>query len=207
MSCPEEMIELIHEFLDGEIEPGKEIILRNHLQCCQDCENLFNELNTAIALMKGNSNIKVPEYFTEKVMAQLPKEKKNIQFQHWLQRHPFLAAASLFLILMIGSGISTWNQNREFSVSKQKNLIIKNHTVIVPKGKVVRGDVIVKNGNLKIEGEVQGDVTVINGEKYMASAGHVTGEIKEVNEVYDWIWYNMKKTGKNIIGSFGNKSR
>ena len=69
----------------------------------------------------------------------------------------------------------------------------------------VKGDVIVRNGKLEIEGEVQGDVTVINGEKYLASAGHVTGQIEEVNEVFDWIWYHMKKTAKDVIQIFDDK--
>jgi anti-sigma factor RsiW len=122
--------------------------------------------------------------------------------QRWLRNHPLIAAASLFLVLMMGSVLSTWNQEQEFSVSKQENLVVQNNTVIVPEGEVVKGDVIVRNGELKIEGEVQGDVTVINGEKYLASAGHVTGQIEEVNEVFDWIWYHMKKTAFDVIDIF-----
>ena len=51
--------------------------------------------------------------------------------------------------------------------------------MIIPEGEVVKGDVTVRNGKLIIEGEVDGNVTVINGEKYMASAGKVTGDIEE----------------------------
>ena len=156
----------------------------------------------AMALVKRTSHIKAPANFTENVMARLPKEKKKVGAQRWLKNHPLLAAASLFLVLMIGSLFSTWNQDRDFSVSKQKNLIVKNNTVIVPKGETVKGNVIVRNGKLKIEGEVQGNVTVIHGEKYMASAGHVTGQIDEVNEVFDWIWYQMKQTTHQVIDIF-----
>ena len=53
---------------------------------------------------------------------------------------------------------------------------------------------MVRNGKLKIEGEVDGNVTVINGEQYMASAGKVTGDIEEINEVFEWIWYHIKET-------------
>jgi anti-sigma factor RsiW len=106
---------------------------------------------------------------------------------------------------MMGSLFSTWNQDKDFSVSKQKNLVVRNNTVIVPKGETVIGDVIVRNGNLDIEGEVQGDVTVINGEKYLASAGHVTGQIDEVNEVFDWIWYHIKKTTQDVLQIFGDQ--
>jgi len=192
----------MHEFLDEDISPEKEKMLREHLANCNKCENLFNEYKKTIALVQSTSNLQAPKGFSESVMAGLPKEKKKIGIQRWLQNHPFVAAASLFIVLMMGSLISTWNGDREFSVSKQNNLIVKNNTVIVPKGKVVKGDVVVHNGKLKIEGEVQGNVTVINGEKYLASAGHVTGHVEEVNEVFDWIWYYIKKTVKDTVDLF-----
>ncbi|MEO2075833.1 MAG: anti-sigma factor [Bacillus sp. (in: firmicutes)] len=200
--CPEQIIELMHEFLDEEIEPEKEQILRDHLKSCAECDAIFHELKRTIAFVKSTSHMQAPDDFTANVLARLPKEKKQISMQRWLKNHPILAAASVFVVLMLGSLFSTWNQDQEFAVSKQKNLIVKNNTVIVPKGEVVKGDVTVRNGKLKIEGEVQGDVTVIHGEKYLASAGHVTGKIEEVNEVFDWIWYHMKKTGQDVLNLF-----
>lgn len=202
MKCSEEIIELMHDYLDEEIDLQNEGILREHLQSCKDCETLFNEYKRTIAVVKGTSTMQAPLDFTANVMARLPKEKKKVGAQRWLRNHPLIAAASLFLILMMGSVLSTWNQGRELSVSKQENLVVQNDTVIVPEGEVVKGDVIVRNGNLKIEGEIQGDVTVINGEQYLASAGHVTGQIEEVNAVFDWIWYHMKKTAYEVVDIF-----
>jgi anti-sigma factor RsiW len=203
--CPEQIIELMHEYLDEEITPDQERLLREHLQSCKECEGIFNELKKTVAFVKSISTMQAPDDFTANVLSRLPKEKRTIWMQRWLKNHPLLAAASLFIILMMGSVFSTWNQDREFSVSKQKNLVVKNNTVIVPKGETVKGDVIVRNGKLKIEGEVQGDVTVINGEKYLASAGHVTGQIDEVNEVFDWIWYHIKKTTQDVVQIFNDQ--
>lgn len=202
MKCDEEIVELMHEYLDDEIEPQNEMILRDHLKSCKECETLFNEFKKTIAVVKGTSRMQAPPNFTAKVMASLPKERKKVGMQRWLRNHPLIAAASLFLVLMTGSVFSTWNQEREFSVSKHENLVIQNDTVIVPEGEVVKGDVVVRNGVLKIEGEVQGDVTIINGEKYLASAGHVTGQIEEVNEVFDWIWYHMKRIAFEVVDIF-----
>lgn len=202
MKCDEEIVELMHEYLDEEIDPKNEMILRDHLKSCKDCETLFNEYKRTIAVVKGTSRMQAPPDFTAKVMANLPKEKKKVSMQRWLRNHPLIAAASLFLVLMTGSLFSNWNQEREFSVSKQENLVVQNGTVIVPEGEVVRGDVIVRNGELRIEGEVQGDVTVINGKQYLASAGHVTGQIEEVNEVFDWIWYHMKRIAIEVTDIF-----
>jgi anti-sigma factor RsiW len=204
LKCNDEIVDLMHEYLDEEIDPKNEMILREHLKGCKDCETMFNEFKKTIAVVKGTSRMQAPPDFTAKVMASLPKEKKKVGMQRWFRNHPLIAAASLFLVLMMGSVFSTWNQERDFSVSKQENLVVQNDTVIVPEGEVVKGDVIVRNGKLKIEGEVQGNVTVINGEKYLASAGHVTGQIEEVNEVFDWIWYHMKKTAIDVIDIFND---
>ena len=202
MKCSVEIIELMHAYLDEEIDSESEKVLREHLHSCKDCEELFNEFKRTIAVVKGTSSIQAPVNFTENVMARLPKEKKKVGIQRWLRHHPLIAAASLFLLLMTGSVFSTWSQEGDLSVSKQQNLVIQNDTVIVPEGEVVKGDVIVRNGTLKIEGEVQGDVTVINGEQYLASAGHVTGKIEEVNEVFDWIWFHIKKTVIEVFNVF-----
>lgn len=202
MKCPDQITDLMHDYLDEDIDREQEGILREHLKACKECETVFNELIKTVALVKGTSGLKAPEHFTANVMALLPKEKKKVSMQRWFKNHPFLSAASVFIILMIGSVFSTWSQNRDFSVSKQQNLIVKNNTVIVPKGEVVKGNVVVRNGNLRIEGEIQGDATVINGNKYLASAGHVTGQIEVVNQVFDWIWYQMKKTAHEVVDIF-----
>ncbi|MEH7885647.1 anti-sigma factor [Bacillus sp. JJ1609] len=207
MKCPEHVIEYMHEYLDDEIPEEHEKILREHLQSCNDCQEYFRELNKSIALVQSTSHIQAPSDFTSKVMAGLPKEKKKTEIQRWFRSHPLLTAASLFLALMTGSILTTWNEEHQFSVSKQPNLVVENDTVIVPEGEVVKGDVVVRNGKVKIEGEVQGDVTVINGEQYLASAGNVTGKITEVNEVFEWIWYHIKKTFKNAANLFETEQK
>lgn len=77
LKCPEEMIILLHEFLDGEIDPGNKKILRNHLQSCRECEILFNELNKTIAFIKSTSTMEAPDYFTKNVMERLLKKRKR----------------------------------------------------------------------------------------------------------------------------------
>lgn len=197
----------MHEYLDEEISVDHERELKEHLLHCKDCLQHFHELEKSIALVKSIAHIPAPEDFTMKVMSKLPKEKKKVGMQRWFRHHPLLTAASLFIVLMVGSLFSTWNTDQDLSVSKQPNLIVRNDTVIVPEGEVVKGDVVVRNGSLRIEGEIDGNVTVINGEKYMASAGQVTGEITEINAIFDWIWYHMKKTAKEVVNLFDDKEK
>src|SRR6185437_2498981 len=96
-------IELMHAFLDDEIDPEKEMFLREHLHSCKECESIFYELNKTIAFVRSSSNMQAPDHFTENIMAKLPKEKKRVRMGRWLQNHPFIAAASLFFVLMMTS--------------------------------------------------------------------------------------------------------
>ncbi|MDQ0270659.1 anti-sigma factor family protein [Cytobacillus purgationiresistens] len=206
MKCNEEIIHYMHEYLDEEISAEHESELRTHIQKCETCAEHFHELKKAIALVQSTSHFQAPSNFTANVMAMLPKEKKKVGMQRWFRHHPMLTAASLFIVLMAGSLFSSWNQDQQLSVSKQPNLVVDNDTVIVPKGEVVKGDVTVKNGNLKIDGEVEGNVTVINGEingeNYLASAGQVTGDIEEINAMFEWLWYHIKTTAKGVVSVF-----
>ncbi|PNB55282.1 anti-sigma factor, partial [Pseudomonas sp. GW456-E7] len=65
----------------------------------------------------------------------------------------------------------------------------------------------VKNGKLIIKGKIDGNVTVVNGEKYMASAGQVTGQIEEINQLFDWTWYKMKSAGKSVVNALNPKGK
>ncbi len=199
------MVELMHNYLDEDISEEEEKLLREHLHACESCHQHFRELKKTIALVQGASHISAPNDFSLKVMQNLPKEKRTVGFRRWFREHPMLTAASLFLVLMAGSLFSVWNENEQFSVSKQPNLIVENNTVIVPEGETVKGDVVVKNGKIVIEGAVEGDVTVINGENYMAAAGNVSGDIKEVNQMFDWLWYHIKKVGTDVIHIFDHE--
>ncbi|WP_075047798.1 anti-sigma factor family protein [Bacillus andreraoultii] len=200
--CADKIIDYMHDYLDEEIEPEQEATLMEHLKSCDDCRKHFHELEKSIALVKSISHVQAPDDFTQKVMMNLPREKKKVSMGRWFSRHPVLTAASVFIIFMSASFFSMWNGEDNFSVTKNPKLVIENNTAIVPEGETIEGDIVVKNGNIRIEGKVDGDVTVINGEivngeKYMASVGQVTGDIEEINEVFEWLWYQMKKIIKS----------
>ncbi|GLI84127.1 anti-sigma factor [Rossellomorea marisflavi] len=198
-ACPEEVIEYMHDYLDGDIGSAQASELKKHLQECDDCQHHFHELKKAIAFVQSTSHISAPSGFTDSVMARLPKEKKKVGFQRWLKSHPLITAAALFLTFMTGGLFTSWNGNDDFSFTKHDNLVVQDHTVLVPKGEVVKGDLTVRNGDVKIEGKVTGDVTVINGDKYLASAGSVTGDINEIDEAFGWLWYKIKEGVKGTM--------
>ncbi|WP_223703147.1 anti-sigma factor family protein [Sutcliffiella deserti] len=204
--CPEHIAQFMHEYLDGDLESEQEQELKAHLQECQNCFQQFHELEKTIALVQSTSHIAAPNDFTQKVMNSLPKEKKRIGMNRWLRTHPLLVAAAIFFILMTGSLMGGWQEDK-LSFTNQAGLVVEENTVVVPEGKTVKGDVVVKNGNIRVEGEVQGNVTVINGtvidgDNYLASAGEVTGDIKVINEMFDWIWFSIKDGFKKAVSIF-----
>lgn len=199
-NCPEHIIEYMHEYLDDDIEPEHEQVLKEHLHTCADCRKHFQELKKTVALVQGTSQMKAPDDLTERILAALPGEKKKVGMKRWFSRHPILTAAAIFIYLMAMSTASVWNQNNNFSVTKHEGIIIEdNTTAIIPEGEVIQGNVVVRNGNIRIEGKVDGNVTVINGEKYMAAAGEVTGEIEEINALFEWLWFNIKEFFKETL--------
>jgi anti-sigma factor RsiW len=206
MKCEKKYMEFIYKVLDHEATEQERAMLQDHIKSCSECRLYYQELKEVEMFLKDAEPIQPPEGFTAKVMNRLPKEKKTISLKRWFRAHPLLTAAALFFFLMAGSIYSSWNGSEEqlSIVSGNGNLQIneERNVVIVPEGEVVKGDLIVKNGNIEIEGEVQGNVTVINGKKYMASAGQVTGEIEEVDQVMEWIWYHIKSGTDEIKNLF-----
>lgn len=192
-SCPKQIVHYMHEYLDGDIQEEAKKELKFHIETCAECKKHFAELKKTIALVQSASHIEAPVGFTANVLALLPREGKKIGMERWFRNHPFLTAAALFLLLMSGGFASFFSQeDNHFAFTKNSELKVENETVIVPAGTIIEEDLVVKNGNIRIEGSVEGDVTVINGERFMASAGSVTGEIKEVDQLFGRIWYEMK---------------
>ncbi|WP_079707979.1 zf-HC2 domain-containing protein [Paraliobacillus ryukyuensis] len=199
MNCKKEVVHLMHKYLDGDLTNQEEKQLKLHLQNCNDCQKYFHELARTDALIKSTNIAQPSSGFTNNVMASLPKEQRKWGYMRWFKSHPMLTAVAIFFVLMFGSIVSIWDQDGQISVSGDKDVVIKGDTVIVPEGVTIDGDLVIKNGDLQIDGSINGDVTLINGEHLMASAGNVNGEIDQIDQVFEWMWYHVKKAGKNIF--------
>ena len=72
--------------------------------------------------------------------------------------------------------MSMWNDDTNLMV-KGSNLqdVIQGDTVIVPQGHTVQGDLVVQRGTLKVEGDVTGNLIVIDGTLNLASTAHISG--------------------------------
>lgn len=201
--CPEEIVQYMHDYLDGEITRRDEQILKEHLEQCPACQEHMDQLSRSVAFLKSASNIEAPEGLSDRIMAALPKERQGAGVRRWFGRHPMLAAAAMFMLLAGLALFSNFNtSDQQLVVSTQPNLVVEGNKVTVPEGETVKGDLVVRNGELHIEGEVEGDVTVINGSKYMASTAVVTGQVEEINRAFEWLWYTIKSGVKEGLTVF-----
>jgi anti-sigma factor RsiW len=186
--------ELMNKVLDHEATPEEERLFYAHLEECDSCKQEYEILVDTLKELQLQTDIIAPEGFTKAVMAKLPKEKQQFRWKRWMQHHPALTAAAIFVIFMAASVFTTFNQEDLAVVKGQGNLEIKkaDRMVIVPKGETIKGDLVVENADVRIEGKVDGDVTVIKGNQYVASAGEVTGHSQEIEQVVEWVWYKLK---------------
>jgi anti-sigma factor RsiW len=195
MACSNERQNLIHQVIDGEASEQDVHELKAHMRTCHLCREMYNELE---ALEKQLYALPLPEVsveFTNRVIQQLGTTVIPFKRTDWLRRHPALFSAACFLVLMLGF-IFSLNNNHSFQAEILKGngqlTYSGGHTVIVPKSEVIKGDLVVKNGDVKIDGKVEGNVILINSHSMMASAGQVTGKIEKINRLVGEIWYTIK---------------
>lgn len=186
--------ELMNKVLDGEATKEEERVFHAHLEECESCKEEYELLLDTLKELQLQNHIKAPEGFTQAVMAKLPKEKQQMKWKRWMQRHPAITAAAIFMFFMAASVFTSYNQQDLAVVKGEGNLQIKKaeRVVVVPAGETIKGDLVVENADVRIEGRVEGDVTVIKGNQYLATAGEVTGHSQEIGQVVEWVWYKLK---------------
>jgi cytoskeletal protein CcmA (bactofilin family) len=86
-----------------------------------------------------------------------------------------------------------WNQGGELMVkgTDLQDVIIQGDTVIVPEGHTVNGNLIVQSGKLQVQGDVKGNLVVIDGSLNLASTAHISGQITQVDAALSWVWYKL----------------
>ncbi|MFC5470364.1 zf-HC2 domain-containing protein [Cohnella suwonensis] len=185
----------MHDYLDGDLSREDTNQLREHLNGCPACQARYDSLERTDALVKALPIEKTPENLGDKIMKSLPRKRRPTKaWTSWVGRHPAVSAAAIFVVVMLSSFMSMWNQSRELSVSGPdlSHLIIEGNNVIVPEGQKVVGDLTVTNGDVQVLGDIEGNLTVIDGElKPLASTAHIAGQIKTIDRAVDWFWYKV----------------
>jgi len=191
---------MMHDYLDGELSRDQAERLKQHLDECPDCLKEFRELERTemmlFATIKQHSNISAPDELVNRIISQIPSQPKQQAWIKWIKRHPALTAAAMFLLVMLFSAVSIWDSDDQLVVKGAglDQVIIQGDTVTVPSDAVIAGNLTIENGKAEIYGEVQGNLTVIDGSFYQASTAHISGEVKQIDQALDWIWYRIINT-------------
>lgn len=195
MNC-KEAVSSIHEYLDGTLDPNGQSTLDHHLAICKSCREHLKQLEMTEAhihlLKRLDDTPENPPNLTERIMSSLPAPQKRRLIAGWLKRHPALAVSVLFLVVMFSSLATLWDTNDELTITTSEfdKLVIEGKTVIVPEDQTIQGDLIVENGEIIVEGMVEGDLVIIDG-RYTASTANISGRITIVNRMFDWLWYKI----------------
>ncbi len=205
MKC-REAIPLMHAYLDRDIDEAGHQMLKQHIKSCPACAEHFRHLEKTSAFMHNVDPVKAPSNFTANVLANLPKEHRTTKVKLWFKAHPFVVAASLFIFMMLGSLTSIYQgTGNQFSletndVSQLEKVVVKNNHVIVPEGQVIDGDIVVRNGDIDVQGEVRGNVIVFDGAVTYSSTAEIGGQIEEIDRVLDWFLYELKSIVRDLTG-------
>jgi anti-sigma factor RsiW len=194
MQCSE-ALPLMHEYLDGDLEGAEAAQLKKHLLACPSCNRLFKQMEQTEASVRLLPKTSVPPGLTARIMSRLPEEKKRSGWFTWVKAHPALSVASVFVLVMVTSFLSLWNEDKDMVVkgASLDQVVIQGDTVIVPQGHTVQGDLMVKRGKIQVDGTIEGDVTVIDGSYNLASTAYISGHVTMVDETLEWIWYKMNE--------------
>jgi len=184
----------MHDYLDGELAREDILQLRRHMDECPTCLSRYEALERTDALAKAYPIEKAPDGLGDRILKAMPSPRRPAAWTSWVRRHPAVSAAALFLVVMLSSFVSMWNQGEELSVSGPdlEHVVIEGKKVIVPAGQRVTGDLTVVNGDVQVLGDLDGNLTVIDGNLTpLASTAHIAGQIKTIDRAVDWVWYKV----------------
>ncbi|TLS48241.1 anti-sigma factor [Paenibacillus antri] len=192
MDC-REALPLIHEYLDGDLERDRAEALRLHMRGCASCTTTFAEFERTEALVRALDEPATPPHLSASIMAALPPMRANRSWARWMRKHPAATAAAAFLLIMVSSFFSLWNQGSQLAVRGDdlEGIVIEDGKVIVPQGARMEGDLVVENGTVQVDGDLEGDLIVIDGNVALASTAHISGRVQEVDRALDYIWFKL----------------
>ncbi len=192
MNC-KDALPLIHEFLDGDLKGPELLEMNRHLSDCAQCRLHFRQLERTEALVHALPASPVPDGMAERIMQALPRRPRKKYWMRLIRRHPAVSAAVMFVAVMFGALLIGWNQPSELVVkgNHMDQLVIRGHQVIVPAGHTVEGNLFIEHGEIQVDGNIQGDLVVIDGRMHLASTAYISGQTTRINHALNWLWYQV----------------
>lgn len=205
----------MHEYLDGDLSDERQQELHNHLSVCATCYEHFRELDRTVTALQAIKPVTASPDFTDNLLLRLPiKEKKRSStWGKWLRQHPFIVAASIFLILMSASFMTAIKEPTEFTMTTDQHnldsIVIdpQTHSVLVPQGEIVEGDLIVRGGKVEVQGKVTGNVVAVDGEVVLASTADIYGKKEEIDQIFDRVWFEAERMFRKVLPAHGGADK
>jgi len=194
MVC-KEVLPLMHKYFDGDLAADESHDLKAHLGTCEACRRYFRQMERTEAIVRAIPPIPAPDRLTERIMESLPPIKRRRPWLRFVKRHPAISVAVVFALVMFGSFATLWNEDKQLTIkgTDLDKIVIQGDTVYVPAGQTIHGDLMVKSGKVQVEGEIEGNVVVIDGSFNMASTAHISGQVMRVNQAFEWIWFKLNE--------------
>ncbi|TBL68357.1 zf-HC2 domain-containing protein [Paenibacillus thalictri] len=188
---------LIHEYLDGDLAGEQAAELKRHLLVCPSCNAMLRQFEMTEAMVKAGPPVKAPDDLKDRIMLALPPIKDKRTWLQWVRRHPAVSVAAVFVLVMMSSYVSLWNEDHELVVKGNaadlEQVVIKGDTVYVPQGHKLAGNLTVQHGKMQVDGEIDGNVVVIDGSMNLASTAHISGQVTKVDEAFEWMWFKFNE--------------
>ncbi|WP_338553260.1 zf-HC2 domain-containing protein [Paenibacillus sp. KS-LC4] len=200
-------IGMMHDYFDGDLTKQGMMDLKGHMSTCPACLARFEQLEKTEAMtfsalehaaVVPHYDIQSSEKLTQLILDQIPKPQAKTRplYLRLLYKYPGVTVAAIFVLVMLGSFVSMWGHDTKLVVSGEDlhQVVIDGNTVTIPEGVHIKGNLIVENGMADVRGEIDGNVTVIDGSLNLASTGYIAGQSRTIDQALDWFWYKVTTT-------------
>jgi hypothetical protein len=185
----------MHHHLDGDLSDERMAQLQIHLDGCSDCRERFAQLHKTLACIQYAPDMDSSSDLCQRVMQHLPKVKPLKRFISWFKLYPGKSFASVCGLVVMGAWMMSFDMDKRLVVNipNEDRVVINGEKVHVPQHAVIHGDIYVANGQIQLDGDVEGDLIVMDGQYSMSPSGSVSGDVYEISYSYErWI-LQMKK--------------
>ena len=120
---------LISEYIDGDLDPGREARLDDHLSQCPDCRKVLKDLRTIVSDAQELEELSPPDKTWQKIESRMEAKRPLVTFpaspvRKWYALPSFrfaLAAAAMVLLIVGALTIGPFSPNRAQIIPEIEN--------------------------------------------------------------------------------------